>query len=104
MRAARDLFDIEGRNRVAQDVAHVGGVPIEAFEVFYHTVSIYDKRIYSKRKICASLTRSLPVSVKAWRKHWRKGWRNRWRKRRRNGGSNDVHRVPSEPQLPAGST
>ena len=36
VRAAHDFLDLEGRDCVAQDVPHVGGVPIEAIEFIYH--------------------------------------------------------------------
>src|ERR1039457_6090627 len=45
----RDFFDREGSDRMAQDVAHVGGVSIEAFDFVHPMLSIYDDRIYSQR-------------------------------------------------------
>ena len=54
MRTARERFDLEGSDRVAQDVAQVGGVPIEAFDVSHLMLSIYDDRIYSQRDIPSS--------------------------------------------------
>jgi hypothetical protein len=49
VRTDRDFFDLEGSDRMAQDVAHVGGVPIEAFDFVHPMLSIYDDRIYSQR-------------------------------------------------------
>src|ERR1039458_1652441 len=49
LRTDRDFFDLEGSDRMAQDVAHVGGVPIEAFDFVHPMLSIYDDRIYSQR-------------------------------------------------------
>jgi len=47
VRTARNLFDLEGSDRVTQDVTHVGGVPIEAFDFSHPMLSIYDDRIYN---------------------------------------------------------
>jgi hypothetical protein len=49
VRKARDFFDLEGSDRVVQDVAHVCGVPIEAFDLSHPMLSIYDNRIYYQR-------------------------------------------------------
>ena len=49
MLTACNLFDLEGGDRVAQDVAHVRGVPIEASDFQPSLLSIYGNRIYSQR-------------------------------------------------------
>jgi hypothetical protein len=36
MWAAGGLFNLDWRNGVAQDVTHVGSVPIEAFKIVQH--------------------------------------------------------------------
>jgi len=49
VRTAHGLFDLEGSDRVVPYVAHIGGVPIEAFDLSRPCLVVYDKRIYSQR-------------------------------------------------------
>jgi len=49
MQFCRRASDLEWSDRVSPDVAHVGGVPIEAFDFGHPMLSIYDRRIYVKR-------------------------------------------------------
>ena len=46
---AHDFFNFEGGDGVAQDVTHVGAVPIEAFDLARHASSIYGYCIYAQR-------------------------------------------------------
>jgi len=48
IRAARNLFDFNKRDIVAQDMIHVGLVPIEALDLVQHNLSIYDPCIYEQ--------------------------------------------------------
>jgi len=55
MGADHNLFYLRWGDGVAQDVAHVGGIPIEPFDFFHPLLSIYASRIYRKREggLCA---------------------------------------------------
>jgi hypothetical protein len=46
------LFDLEGSNRVAQNVTHVGIVPIEAFD-FCHPNLVYTDTVYTAHRLKA---------------------------------------------------
>jgi hypothetical protein len=48
MRAVRDLFNLEWSYMVAQDMTHVGTVPIEALDLVRHPSSIYSRCIYTQ--------------------------------------------------------
>jgi len=50
MAAAHGLFHLERCDRMAQDMTHVGRVPIEALDLVQHDSSIYDYRIYDQVK------------------------------------------------------
>src|ERR1019366_162994 len=45
-----DFFNFEGGDSVAQDVAHVRAVPIEAFDPVQHDPSIYGECIYTQQQ------------------------------------------------------
>jgi hypothetical protein len=46
VRAARDLLNLDGADGMPQNMAHVSGVPVEAFERVGHNCSIYNQCIY----------------------------------------------------------
>ena len=58
VRAAHDRLYLEGRDCVAHDVAHVGDVPIEAFEILHRALSIYAYRIYNQSRRFAPSTKT----------------------------------------------